>query len=202
MRSPVCKVKDDSQKIFLTFDDGPCPQGTPQVLDLLDEFKAKATFFVIGDKVEKNPNLLKEIIRRGHSVGDHSSDHAYTHYFKKEEHLKTWIKDSWSRLSDKLGEEPIGFRSPAGIVTPPLKNVMEELDIAWVHWNRRFFDSQISLSWMLNFYSYQSGDILLLHDHQNPRRQLNFIENLRNLLQIIQPLEMAAITGDTKFHGS
>lgn len=66
-------VKDS---IFLTFDDGPRPEVTPWVLDKLDEYGAKATFFCIGKNVELFPDLFQEIIRRGHSVGNHSYSHV------------------------------------------------------------------------------------------------------------------------------
>lgn len=61
--------------IFLTFDDGPCPEVTPWVLDVLDKHNAKATFFMIGKNVELYPSLFGEVVKRGHSVGSHSYSH-------------------------------------------------------------------------------------------------------------------------------
>lgn len=66
----------EKEGVFITFDDGPCPQVTPWVLDELDRFGAKATFFCIGKNVELYPDLFAEIVRRGHSVGSHSYSHV------------------------------------------------------------------------------------------------------------------------------
>ena len=62
------RVKTDSKLIYLTFDDGPVPEVTPQVLDILDEYGWKATFFCVGDNVRKYPEVYQEVLRRGHRV--------------------------------------------------------------------------------------------------------------------------------------
>ena len=63
------------KRVFLTFDDGPIPEVTPWVLDVLDQFGIKATFFMVGQNVERNPQLLEEVRRRGHAVGNHTLHH-------------------------------------------------------------------------------------------------------------------------------
>ena len=63
------------KRVFLTFDDGPIPEVTPWVLDVLDEFGVKATFFMVGQNVERNPRLLEEVRRRGHGIGNHTLHH-------------------------------------------------------------------------------------------------------------------------------
>lgn len=62
-------------RVFITFDDGPIPEATPRVLDMLDRFGVKATFFMVGQNVERYPRLLEEVIKRGHRVGNHSHHH-------------------------------------------------------------------------------------------------------------------------------
>ena len=71
----IWSFPQEKDGVFLTFDDGPCPEVTPWVLDVLDKFNAKATFFCIGKNVELYPELFKEILRRGHSVGNHTYSH-------------------------------------------------------------------------------------------------------------------------------
>ncbi|MBQ0006939.1 MAG: polysaccharide deacetylase family protein [Alistipes sp.] len=73
--SYIWRFPDEKNGIFLTFDDGPCPEMTPWVLDQLDRYDARATFFVLGKNVELYPKLFAEIIKRGHSVGNHSYSH-------------------------------------------------------------------------------------------------------------------------------
>ena len=72
----IWNFPDEKEGIFLTFDDGPRPEVTPLVLDLLDKYNAKATFFCIGKNVEMFPELFEEVKRRGHAVGNHSYSHV------------------------------------------------------------------------------------------------------------------------------
>ncbi|MDE6577107.1 MAG: polysaccharide deacetylase family protein [Muribaculaceae bacterium] len=67
--------KGEKKRVFLTFDDGPIPEVTPWVLDVLDSFGVKATFFMVGQNVERHPHLLEEVRRRGHAVGNHTLHH-------------------------------------------------------------------------------------------------------------------------------
>lgn len=67
--------KGSGRKVYLTFDDGPIPEMTPWVLDLLDRYGIKATFFMVGDNVRKYPHLYREVLRRGHRVGNHTMHH-------------------------------------------------------------------------------------------------------------------------------
>ena len=72
----IWRIKKNRRKVvFLTFDDGPIPEVTPWVLDKLDEYGIKATFFMVGDNVARNPELYQEVKRRGHSVGNHTMHH-------------------------------------------------------------------------------------------------------------------------------
>jgi peptidoglycan/xylan/chitin deacetylase (PgdA/CDA1 family) len=73
--SLIWRFKEREKIIYLTFDDGPIPEVTPWVLDLLKEFNAKATFFSVGDNAKKHPALLKKIISSGHSIGNHTMNH-------------------------------------------------------------------------------------------------------------------------------
>lgn len=70
------KPAKDEKSVYLTFDDGPIPQITPWVLDLLDKYNIKATFFCVGDNVRKHPDIYKMVIDRGHRVGNHTFNHV------------------------------------------------------------------------------------------------------------------------------
>ncbi len=71
----VWRINKKERSIYLTFDDGPTPEITPAVLDILDKYAVKATFFCIGNNVEKHPEIYEEILRRGHQVGNHTYNH-------------------------------------------------------------------------------------------------------------------------------
>ncbi len=182
MKRPLTCIPTKKTEIFLSFDDGPTPYITPKVLDCLAAFNAKATFFVIAEKAKQNHSELKRINREGHSIGDHSLNHQYSYFFKSQDRLKEWILEGNKTLTHLLGEPPVGFRSPAGVVTPPLKRVMSELSLPWVHWNKRFFDTNLPFSWTQAFYNFHSGDIVLLHDRQKAAFQKGFLKGLEKFL--------------------
>ena len=74
-RGVVWRENPSSKVVYLTFDDGPIPECTPQLLDILKQYGVKATFFMVGDNVRKYPELFEEIKRRGHSYGNHTMHH-------------------------------------------------------------------------------------------------------------------------------
>jgi peptidoglycan/xylan/chitin deacetylase (PgdA/CDA1 family) len=104
------KVNTNDKQLFLTFDDGPHPQITPWVLNILAEFNAKATFFCVADNVKKYPNVYKQILSAGHSVGNHTYHH-----------LNGWKNSTADYLADvQLAENYIDsnlFRPPYGRIT-------------------------------------------------------------------------------------
>ncbi len=182
MKRPLSHIPTKETEIFLSFDDGPDSDFTPKVLDCLSAFDAKATFFVIAEKAKQNPSELERIREKGHSIGDHSLNHQYSHFFRSQDRLKEWILEGNKTLTHLLGESPVAFRSPAGVVTPPLMRVMSELSLPWVHWNKRFFDTNLPFSWTQSFYNFQSGDIVLLHDRQKTAFQKGFLKGLEQFL--------------------
>src|SRR5690606_11545089 len=94
-----------TKKIAITFDDGPHPVITPKVLKILDDYNAKATFFCIGQQVEKHPEVLKSIIKEGHLAGNHSYTHNYFIDFKS---TKGWISEL--QRTDDVMESVTGIK--------------------------------------------------------------------------------------------
>ncbi len=184
----IRKIKNDTNSIFLTFDDGPGEE-TMAVLDSLDKFAAKATFFVVAEKIAGHRDVLQEIQRRGHSVGNHSLDHKYSVFFRPRRELLEWVRKSEGTLSDVLGTSSVGFRPPAGVVTPPLKWALAELKIPLILWNRRFYDSVIPWTMgraLRSLDKTHSGDIILLHDNHGPQRLVGFLKTLDAYLAAAQ----------------
>ena len=103
--------KDPSKKvIYLTFDDGPVPEVTPLVLDLLDEHNIKATFFCVGENVQKHPDTFAQVMSRGHKVGNHTFNHLKGFSVKDEEYYDN-IDKAAELINSKL------FRPPYGRIT-------------------------------------------------------------------------------------
>jgi peptidoglycan/xylan/chitin deacetylase (PgdA/CDA1 family) len=129
------------REVALTIDDGPDPEVTPRVLDALDALGLRATFFCIAARARAHPALLREIARRGHSVQNHSLDHAV--WFSTFGHaaLDREIAASQAAFADLLGEAPGFFRAPAGLRNPLLPIVLRRHGLALVSWTRRGFDT-------------------------------------------------------------
>lgn len=167
---PVRRRPAEGREIYLTFDDGPHPEVTPRVLDVLEEHHAKATFFLVGDQVGRHLSIAQEIVKRGHSIGNHSNDHDYRHYFHGERHLRDWVERSQQELQQRLGVKLVGFRPPAGVVTPPLVRAVRSLGLPLILWSRRFFDTRFAFTPARALRAARTaaaGDIFLLHDRNN-----------------------------------
>ena len=154
-------------EIAITIDDGPDPQVTPAVLDLLDAHRAHATFFVIGAAVQRHPALTREIARRGHGVQNHSDRHSHAFSLLGPRALAREVGAAQARLADVVGVAPRWFRAPAGLRNPFLPPVLDRLGLELVSWTRRGFDTVRReparvLESLVDRLG--AGDILLLHD--------------------------------------
>nr|XP_061800910.1 chitooligosaccharide deacetylase-like [Nerophis lumbriciformis] len=151
----------------MTFDDGPDPDVTPAVLELLEEHGARASFFLIGERAERYPELVAEIVRRGHQVENHTQHHHYHFAFLGLRRLGTEIDRSQDVLGRLAGRSPKYFRAPAGIRSPLLEPQLARRGLRLASWTRRAFDTvernpQKVVRRLLR--GLRDGDVLLLHD--------------------------------------
>jgi peptidoglycan/xylan/chitin deacetylase (PgdA/CDA1 family) len=177
----------DSPKntVYLTFDDGPNPLCTPQVLDLLKKHQVRATFFLVGSNAKAELELTKRIQQEGHHIGNHSIDHDTKRYFSGTSGMADWFKESQEIFEKELQIKTIGFRSPAGIKTPPLNKLLSEKNIPLILWDVRFYDTKYGLSVEAvnkKLPSISSGSIILLHDSHQGSKQNEFLLALEHLI--------------------
>ena len=157
----------DDGVIALTFDDGPDPEITPRVLDLLDAAGAKGTFFCIGRKVEAHPAIAEMIRERGHEVQNHSYSHPNLFALWGPRAMRKEIDAAQDTIERCFGARPALFRAPAGFQNPWLFPVLEDASLSLVSWTRRGFDAadgnaaRVARRLTRNL---KAGDILLLHD--------------------------------------
>jgi len=160
--SLVWDLKDNEKNIYLTFDDGPDEGITPEVLDLLDLYNAKATFFCVGEKVIQNPDLYREITNRGHSIGNHSFNH---------------IKGKLTSLSNYLGNidkaksviNSILFRPPYGSISyQQIKKLKKDYKIIMWSVLPGDFDKRVSKEEVLkrSIQYTKPGSIIVFHDNK------------------------------------
>jgi peptidoglycan/xylan/chitin deacetylase (PgdA/CDA1 family) len=154
-------------EVSLNFDDGPDPEVTPRVLDLLDRYQARASFFCIGKKAAAYPELVREIARRGHSVENHSHHHSNAFAFYGLGRLRREVDAAQAAIAGITGRAPLFFRAPAGFRSPLLDPVMADCGLHYVSWTRRGFDTvhgNVDAVLRRLTRGLGPGDILLLHD--------------------------------------
>ncbi|MGC4071835.1 MAG: polysaccharide deacetylase family protein [Nibricoccus sp.] len=140
----IRRFRTKQREVWLTIDDGPDPATTPRVLELLDQHQARATFFVIGEKAARYPELIREIVHRGHALGNHTHTHPHGSY--------------WSALPARTGQEidtcatairnageptPRWFRPPVGLKSLALHQELARRDLELVVWSARGYDTQV-----------------------------------------------------------
>ena len=159
-------------EVALTFDDGPDPEVTPRVLDVLDAHGVRASFFCIAENAARHPQLCREIVRRGHAIENHSRRHLYTFALRGMGGMRREIVIAQGMIADLTGRAPRFFRPPAGLRNPLLDPVLHGLGLRLVSWTRRGFDThhrdvEFVASRLLE--GFAAGDILLLHDGNSAR---------------------------------
>ena len=154
-------------EIALTIDDGPDPEVTPQVLDILERHGGVATFFCIGAAAQQHADLCRDIARRGHAVENHSLQHRHNFSLRGYAALRREIDAAQTLLTTLAGTRPQFFRAPAGLRNPFLDPVLAHCDLQLVAWTRRGFDTRnYAAATVLRRLTrnLKAGDILLLHD--------------------------------------
>jgi peptidoglycan/xylan/chitin deacetylase (PgdA/CDA1 family) len=176
-------------RIFLTFDDGPIPGFTLDVLNVLKKHQAKATFFVVAEKAVANPDIIQKIIEHGHSIGNHSLNHSFRPFFSGRKTMVQWIETAEKKLYDLTNAASVGWRSPAGIQTPPLHYALKKLNIPMIHWNVRYYDTVRRWTWKAaedSIPQIKPGSIVLLHDKQKPENEKIFLETLEKFIPALK----------------
>ena len=173
--------------VALTFDDGPHPVYTPEILDILAEYGAKATFFVVGSNVQDYPELVKRAYDEGHEIGNHTFDHPDMTKLTTAKQIEQAEKTA-DTVENVTGVRPVLFRSPGGFYTEELVAELEKRSMIPVLWSWR----QDTKDWQLPsadsivknvVKNLQDGDIILMHDYN--KKGSPTPEALRKLLPIL-----------------
>jgi len=177
----VTRFRTQKKAVWLTIDDGPHPEDTPQFLKLLKKHNAQATFFVIGRQVQKYPELAQAILRDGHTLANHTQTHPVLFFWSfLETRLALEIDQCNKAVREATGEQPGWFRAPAGMANLFLHFLLCDRGIKLIGWSARGFDGLFNnIEAMANrvHKSIQPGAIILLHEGRRDRqgRPINLI---------------------------
>lgn len=187
-------------EVAITIDDGPDPQVTPQVLAILSQYRARATFFCIGERVNRLGPYVRDCIDAGHAIENHSYAHPLHFSLLGPRRLRQEIERAQEAITCVGGVAPRFFRAPAGLRSPLLDPVLQRLGLQLTSWTRRGFDTVRSdpdrvLARLTH--GLRAGDILLLHDGNAARSRDGkpvILEVLPRLLQALGQRSLKSVT--------
>ncbi|MFC1888467.1 polysaccharide deacetylase family protein [Thermodesulfobacteriota bacterium] len=162
----ISRGTHEGKRVALTFDDGPYSGTTPHLLDLLRAHSLFATFFVVGERAAAHPEIVREIVRSNHEIGNHSNSHDNFLMLRRPSKLRREVESCQAVLRN-LGVETFIFRPPIGITNPHLRKVLKEFGLTCVNFSRRGGDSgnrKVEGLAKRVLARVRAGDIVLLHD--------------------------------------
>lgn len=187
----IWRINRRERSVYITFDDGPIPQMTPWILDTLDEYKVKGTFFMVGENVWRYPYLFEDIKRRGHSYGNHTYNHLQGIKCTTQTYMENVEK------ANALIESTL-FRPPHGIMRfEQAKRIRRDYSLIMYDLVTRDYDASLSPERVLrNVQRYtRNGSIIVFHDSLRSERNIRYalpraIEWLRESGYNILPIPM------------
>lgn len=159
--SAIWRMDKDKRAVYLTFDDGPIPKVTPWVLDVLDKYGIKATFFMVGDNIRKHPDEFHMVVERGHRIGNHTFNHIRGLSYDINSYLENTDKACKMMMNTNLFRPPHGYMSPKQYVELKKRYKIVMWDLVTRDYNRKFTGEQI-LQKVKKYV--RNGSIITFHD--------------------------------------
>lgn len=165
---PLLGVRTERRELALTFDDGPDPRWTPPLLDMLDAGGHRATFFVIGERAARHPDLVADIARRGHEVANHTWAHSFATVFFPPGRLAAELERASAVIARSTGTRPRWFRAPVGLLSPRIPPAVQAAGLRLVAWTASARDGVRSTTVRGAFARLERaitpGAVIVLHD--------------------------------------
>ncbi|WP_340115057.1 polysaccharide deacetylase family protein [Maribellus mangrovi] len=163
---PVKNQLNDKTKVALTFDDGPDSEVTPQLLAVLERHNVKASFFCIGEKIEKNKELAQRIVAEGHILGNHSYHHSNYFPIYSVTNICNELDKTNILIEEIAKQKNVYFRPPFGVTNPSIAKAVKKMNLKAIGWNVRTFDTVRRNEKLLKKLNKKitGGEIILFHD--------------------------------------
>ncbi len=176
----VWDVPNNEKKVYLTFDDGPTPEITEWTLSQLEKFEAKATFFCIGDNINKFPEIFNSVLLKGHSVGNHTFNHLKGWEIATKEYIENvaLCQEAILKNSKIVNLKPSIFRPPYGRIKRDQAKELRNLGYKIIMWDilTADFDAEVNPEQCLQnvLQNVTSGSIIVFHDSKKAFRNLEY----------------------------
>ncbi len=186
----LCHLDSEDRNIAITFDDGPNALYTPQVLDILAEYGAKASFFCIGNKIQGNETLLQRIYDEGHSIGNHTYEHKVSFPFWTPGRMVKSVIKTDKEIERVIHQKTKLFRPPFGVVNNFVAVMISRLDKKSIGWSIRTKDTKFGPTTVLRkvFLNIEPGSVILLHDSHE-----YIVTELKEILEYCNRHELKAV---------
>ena len=169
--SAIWRMDKDERAVYLTFDDGPIPRVTPWVLDVLDRYGIKATFFMVGDNIRKHPDEFRMVVERGHRIGNHTFNHIRGLSYDINSYLENTDKACRMMMNTNLFRPPHGYMSPKQYAELKKRYKIIMWDLVTRDYNRKFNGEQILQK--VKKYA-RNGSIITFHDSIKSEENLKY----------------------------
>ena len=186
--------KSDEKQVYLTFDDGPSKKITPQILDILKQYDVKATFFLLGSRVELYPDLVKRAFEEGHYIANHGYSHKYSQIYQSKDTTFAEYVQCENAIKNVLGNPDYNsylFRFPGGSsggkyeeVKSQARELFNTYGVAYTNWNCLTGDAENKktkeecIQEMLNTKADQNSIILLMHDANDKQQTVDALPEI------------------------
>ena len=176
----------DEKVVALTFDDGPHPRYTKEILQILDEYGIRATFFMIGENISYYPETAKMVVDAGHEIGNHTDTHPCIRNIGSHSIIEE-MRIAEQKIIELTGEKPILFRPPEGLCSRSICEVAETMDYSVILWTvdtRDWAGTRADVITRGVMKRVRGGDILLFHDYVSHKSQT--VEALRQVIPALK----------------
>ena len=169
--SAIWRMDKDKKAVYLTFDDGPITRVTPWVLDVLDRYGIKATFFMVGDNIRKHPDEFRMVVERGHRIGNHTFNHIRGLSYDINSYLENTDKACRMMMNTNLFRPPHGYMSPKQYAELKKRYKIIMWDLVTRDYNRKFTGEQILQK--VKKYA-RNGSIITFHDSLKSEENIRY----------------------------
>lgn len=194
VKSLHSNIAISKNEVAITFDDGPNPEYTLRVLSLLKQYNAKATFFCVGKNIASHPEIFKQILAEGHTVGNHTYSHSNGFGFFSTQKVIEELQQT-NAIAKKVANLELKLYRPAfGVTNPNIKKALQVTKLQSIGWNKRSFDTtKLSEEKIVKRVTkdLKKGDIILLHDSSEKTSKV-----LEQLLLFLQTKQMQSVPVD------